>query len=169
MLLQLGQASRHGAVDRPQPGLERADGPTLELLLLAGDLLEQFRDRIREQLHPVDLEVVGHFVHVDADAGQLAQHLAGAVHVLEQTRPYLAVLFEGHHGLLRHGIDRFRADQLLDVHHVAVVRILGTGAGPQAALHPSTMFPESGEFRFVEDALERLVRHFRVGDGSFAE
>ena len=78
------------------------------------------------------------------------------------------MLLERHHGLLWHGVHRLGADQLLDVHHVAVAGILGSGAGPEAALHGSAGRSEVGEFGPVEDPHESLVSHLGVGDGGLS-
>ncbi len=78
------------------------------------------------------------------------------------------MLLERHHGLLRHGVDRLRADQLLDVHHVAVGRILGSCAGPEAALHRGTCLAQLSELGPIEDALEGLVGHLRIGNGGLS-
>ena len=147
----------------------RADGARFQLLLLLRDFLEQLRDRVREQLDAVHLQVIGHLLHVDADVGQIAHHLLGAGQILEKARTNLAMLFERHHRLLRHGVDRFWPDQLLDVHDVAVVRVFGSCAGPETALDLRTLAPQFGEFRLVEDSLEGPVGKLRVRHGCLAQ
>ena len=146
-----------------------ADVAALEPLLLVRDLLEEFGDRVGEELHPVHLEVVSDLVDVDAGGRQVAQQLARAVDILEQADSNLAVLFEGHHGLLRHGVDRLWPDQLLDIHHVAVIGVLGPRAGPEAALNTGAVPPQLGELRLVEDPLERLIGHLGVRDRRFSQ
>ena len=140
----------------------------LELLLLVRNLLEQLVDRIGEQLDAIDAEVRCDLVHVDAGRSQLAQDLARTLDVFEKAGSDLAVFLERHHGLLRHGVHGLGADQLLDVHHVAVAGILGSGAGPQAPLHGCARRSKVGELGPVEDPHEGLVGHFRIGDGGFS-
>ena len=79
------------------------------------------------------------------------------------------MLLERHHRLLRHGVDRLWPDQFLDVHDVAVVRVFGSGAGPETALDPGALAPQFGEFRLVEDSLEGPVGQLRVSHGCLAE
>src|SRR5258706_15477093 len=52
----------------------------------------------------------------------------------------------------RHRVDRIRADQLFDVHHVAVFRVLGARASPERALHTRSLLDE----RFPTGAGELL-------------
>ena len=163
-LLELGEASLDLSLDGPELRLVGADVADLEPLLLVRDLREEFGDRIGKELHPVDLEVVGDLVHIDADGLQVAQHLPRTVDILEQADPHFAVFLEGHHGLLRHGVHGLRPDQFLDIHDVAVVGVLGPGARPQAALDAGAVAPELGELRLLEDSLERLVGHLGVRD-----
>ena len=168
-LLELGQAPVDRAVDGAQVRVVGTNLAGSQLLLFVCDLFQQLRDRVREQLDTVHLKVISDFVHVDADGGQLAHHLLGAGQFLEQTGTDLAMLFEGHHGLLGHGVDRLWADQLLDVHHVAVVRVFGSGAGPETSLDPGVLAAQRLKFRLVEDSLERLVGQLRVRDSRLAE
>src|SRR5438445_543631 len=113
--------------------------------------------RIGEQLDAIDAKVAGDLVHVDADRGKITQDLPGTLDVFEQAGTNLAVLLERHHGLLRHGVHRLGADQLLDVHHVAIGRILGSRAGPETALHRRPRRSEVGEVGAIEDPKEGLV------------
>ena len=46
----------------------------------------------------------------------------------------LAVIAEGVKGGRRNGVNRVGADQFFDVEHVAILRVLGAGAGPQQPL-----------------------------------
>ena len=70
--------------------------------------------------------------------------------------------------LERHRVDRVGTDQLLHVEHVAVLGILGAGAGPQAALHPRTCGAQVGELVAAEDALIRVVGQLGVRDRGLA-
>ncbi len=67
--------------------------------------------------------------------------------------------------LVRQRVDRLRPDQLLGIHHVAVDRVLGRGARPQAALDPSSGGRQVVEFAALEDLLIGVIRELRVGDG----
>ena len=60
--------------------------------------------------------------------------LGGGIDVFGQAVAQLAVIAECVERRRRDGVDGVRADQFFDVEHVAVLRILGAGAGPQQAL-----------------------------------
>ena len=69
---------------------------------------------------------------VDRDAGfrQRVHHGLRAGDILFEAGARRAVIAERIHRRRRHRVDRIRADQLLDIQHVAVGRVLGAGAGP---------------------------------------
>ena len=130
VLLELAKPLLDRRFQGAKARLVRCRGTVVQLPFLVRDLLQELVDRVGEQLDAVDLEVVGDLLHVDADRRQIPKHLVGACDVFRQARPHFAVLLEGHHGLLRHRVHGFRPDQFLDVQHVAVVRVLGSGARP---------------------------------------
>ncbi len=68
------------------------------------------------------------------------------------------------HGRFGHRVDRVRRDQLLDVHGVAVRRVLGAGRCPQRPLQPGTTVGQRLPARRREVLLEQLVGEPRVGD-----
>jgi len=59
-----------------------------------------------------------------------------------------------------------RPDQRIYVFHIAVVRVLGTCAGPEEPLDTSTLSSQFFEPHAGEDFLVHLVCHFRAGDGN---
>src|SRR5487761_2364398 len=95
--------------------------------------VEQAGEGVGEGLDAFQLELLRHLIHVNARAGQLRHRLARLV-ILAQRALGDAVILEGDDGLWRHRVDRLRADQLLDIDHVAVRWILRAGAGPETAL-----------------------------------
>ena len=130
VLLELAKSLLDRRLQGAKARLVRSNVAVVQLPFLVRDLLQELVDRIGEQLDAVDLEVVGDLLHVDADRRQIPKQLLGACDIFRQARPHLAVLFEGHHGLLRHRVHGFRPDQFLDVQHVTVMGVLRAGARP---------------------------------------
>ena len=70
--------------------------------------------------------------------------------------------------LERHRVHGVGADQLLDVHHVAVGRVLGRGRRPERPLHGRARRGERLPARAREGLLEVPVRELRVRDPELA-
>ena len=68
-------------------------------------------------------------------------------------------------GCRGHGIDGVGSDQLLDVHHVAVLRIFGASARPQRSLHSRSLLRQCFPPGPREFLAEKAIRQLRVGDG----
>ena len=75
-------------------------------------------------------------VEVDADLGQRVEGGCGGRRVGVDRAGDGAVVEEGLDRLLRHRVDRVRADELVDVGRVGVGRVLRGRRGPQRSLHP---------------------------------
>ena len=82
------------------------------------------------------LELPGHIVDADAQFRQSLQYPAGRFQILFEPGLRRAVVAVGIQGFQGDRVDRVGSDEGLDVFHVAVVRVLGTGAGPEQPLDP---------------------------------
>src|SRR5436305_7216425 len=98
------------------------------------DGCNQLVKSIVEELDCVFQKFIGDVFHGDAGFFQVSHRLVSGSKVGIQGAAYLAMIAEGIKSGWRNGVDRVRADQFLEVHHVSVIRILGAGAGPQQAL-----------------------------------
>src|SRR5919109_783430 len=105
-----------------------------QLAPLGADPVEQLLERIGKLLLALLLQRLDDAVVVDAGLGEIVQQPARFVNALRQRLGDSAVILEGLDRLLRHRVHRRRPDQLLDVHHVAVLGVLRRGGCPQAAL-----------------------------------
>src|SRR6266545_1182195 len=114
------------------------------------------------------LGIVNHLTHVewrwiDGGMGGVDRLLVdGRVDV---GRVDVAVVVEGFQGGQRHGADGVAGDQLFDVEHVRVVRVLGTGAGPQWTLAARTPAGERVPAAGREALLVEPVGEVGVRDG----
>src|SRR3954462_2998994 len=160
-------------ISGPSPATS-AYSPTLaasgrdELAALRADPVEQLRERVGELLHALAVESLDHVVVVDARLRDLVEDAVRLVDVPLQGRRDLAVVLEGLDRLLRHGVHRLRADQLLDVDDVAVVGVLRRRGRPEAALFPRALRLESLPARAGVELLVALVGELRVGDRELA-
>ena len=55
----------------------------------------------------------------------------------------IAVVAVGVEGFERRRVDRVRSDERFDIFHIAVVRVLGAGAGPEQPLDTSALGGQS--------------------------
>ena len=124
----------------------------------------QLDERVGELLHALLLQRVGHVVVVDAGIAQLVEQALRFVKTALQRLLDPAVILKRLDRLLRHRVHRQRPDQLLDVHHVAVRRVLRRRGRPEAALRVRTRACEAVPAVTREHALVVLVRELRVGD-----
>jgi hypothetical protein len=132
------------------------------------DRLQELREGLDELLQPVGQEVVRDLGQGNPGFLELVEDLHGVGHFGFQAGPGPAVVAERVQGLGRHRVHGLGADQLLDVDHVAVVRVLGAGAGPEYALGLGALGEERVPARAGEDLLVALVGHLGVGDRHLA-
>ena len=104
---------------------------------------QQFVESVGEELHAIVDKLVGDFLHRDAGLVEVRMVFGGGIDVFGQAGAQLAVIAEGIEGGRRNRVDGVGADQLFDVEHVAIVGILGAGAGPQQALRLRALGRES--------------------------
>src|SRR5688572_18754503 len=153
-------SSRRGGTRSPR----RARSCRSELPALRLDRLDELVEALREAGDALLDQLARHAIDADAAGLHLAQSLAGLLHARVERALHVAVVDEGRDRVERHGVDRLRTDQLLDVDDVAVVGVLRAGAGPEAALDARAGSPQIGEVVSAEDLVEGHVRHLGVGD-----
>src|SRR3954462_12820145 len=139
-----------------------------ELAALGFDAVDQLAERVGELLDALALEDGDHVVVVDAGLGESLEDTARLVDVLLERERDVAVILEGVDRLLRHRVHGLRADQLLDVDHVAIGRVLGRGRCPEAALRPRPLRPDPLPALARVELLVPLVGELRVRDGELA-
>src|SRR4051794_35813000 len=129
------------------------------------------------QLRPGLLELVDALVlqrqedvgEVDALGGQRVEDLLGLRGVAgDPVALDLAVVGEGHQGLLRHRVDGVGDHQLGHVERVGVVGVLDPGGGPQRPLRRGALGGQRLPARPGEDLLVRGVGEPRVRDRGLA-
>src|SRR5450830_1309000 len=123
------------------------------------DLLE----RLREQLHALDLELGAHALHVDAQLAELAKCAVRVVEVTVDRPRERAVVVEGLPGDLGQGVHGVLADELVHVQHVGVGGVLGAGARPQDALHLGARGGDELPVAAAKVAAKALVDDLGVG------
>src|ERR671931_971536 len=137
-----------------------------ELAALRADAVEELREGVGELLDAFLLEDADDVVVVDARFRELLEEPSGLVDPPLQGQRDLAVVLEGLDRLFRHRVHGLGADELLDVHHVSIGRVLRGGRGPEAPLRrragagAGELFPAAAR----EDPLVPLVGELRDGD-----
>ena len=131
----------------------------LDLLLQGG---QQGREALLEGLDSLRLQLGADLLEVDLLVGEAGQDLQRLSEVRsDRVLPDFAVVLEGVHRLLGHGVDGVRADQLVDVVGVRVGRVLGPGGGQRArcTLAPAAAsFSSGGRRRSAGTAGRRALR-----------
>ena len=79
------------------------------------------------------------------------------------------MIFECVERFRRQRIDRFGADEILDIENVGVLWILRAGAGPQRPLDARPALTQRREAFAVKDLEKTLINYFGIGDGDFPE
>src|SRR6266481_1641448 len=127
--------------------------------------IEKSLEGISEESYAVDDELFGDFLHGDAGLGEIFHVASGSGDVFGEAGAELAVIAEGVEGCGGNGVHRVRADEFLDVEDVAVLGILGAGAGPEEALSLRALRGESFPAGAAKEFLILLVGKLGVGDG----
>src|SRR5439155_11012854 len=128
-----------------------------ELARLRLQALDQLPERLGELLDTLTLERLDDVVVVDPGLRKALECPLRLVDPLLERRRDLPVILEGLDRLLRHRVDRHRADQVLDVHHVGIVGVLRRRGGPQAALRRRPLGGEELPALSREELLVALV------------
>jgi len=92
----------------------------------------------------------------------------GPAKVFFETRAEVPVLSKSVHRGWRHGVDGVRADQLLNIEHIAVFRILGSGACPKQSLRLGALRAQRLPARPGEKPFIALIGELGVGNRHFA-
>ena len=132
------------------------------------DGFEQLVERVGKELYAFVGEAIGDFLHRDAGFGEIGHGLSRGVDVLLEARARAAVIAKRVVGGRRNGVDGVRADQLLDVQHVAIGRIFRAGAGPKNALRLRASLRQCLPARVAEDLLVALIGKLGVGNRHFS-
>src|SRR5207245_11312858 len=148
------------------PGKQPSGGP-----LGATALLEPCLHSVEglDELHPaLALELLCDGLEVDVEPLECLARIAalGDVPLEPQLRPPEAPI--GSQRLEWHGVDRLRHDQLLDILHRAVARILRRGRRPQQPLRARPALREALPLSRRDRLLEDLVRAAGTGDRRLA-
>ncbi len=152
-----------------QVGLHSVEQAAGQRGALRRDALHQAFKRIGESFDAIVLQFPADLFEIDADLGQRCERPLRFVQVLFDCQTDLAVIAEGGECRGRKRVDGVRADQVFDVEHVAVVRILRAGARPERALNASALRFQFREAFARKDLFEPLVLHLRVRNRGFAE
>ena len=120
----------------------------------------EFRD-------PIVFQSAGHVGEVHAGGGELAEQASRVVDGgADGVAPEVSVVGHGQQGLLRHRVDDVARDELVDVHRVAVGRVLHARGGPQGPLEVGARLGQVGEAAAaLEDVEEGAVGYAGVGHG----
>ena len=125
---------------------------------------DELVEGLHEAVHTLAFELIGDVVHVDASRGQRCPCGFGLVDIGVDATPHRAVIGECFERRLGQGVDRVGSDELVDVEHIGVRRILGTRRCPQRALDPGTAARECLPARPREHLGEHLVGELALGD-----
>ena len=150
------------AGDAPRPGDQRLPSRA-ELGGLGLRATRAARRRTSRTTPRPRPRAVGDVVEVDADRGQVVEHLAGAVEVGVDGAGQRAVVLERVERGLGHRVDRVRADEGVDVERVGVVGVLGRRRRPQRPLHPGAPGGQRLPAVAREALEEQLVGELGVG------
>src|SRR4029450_14077550 len=110
----------------------------------------------------------GAVVVVAAGRRDLLETLLGLVDALLEGERDLAVILERLDRLSWHRVHGARADQVLDVQHVAAIRVLRRRRGPHAPLRRRAPLDQDVPARAGKDLLSVLVGELRVRGGELA-
>ncbi len=139
-------------------------GSGLRIDLRRGGALGIFFDRgeqgvkgIGEKFDAVGGQFVGHIFHDDANAREVGHGFARVVHAFGKGLAWFAMIAEGIERCGRNGVDRVGPDEFINIKDVAVVRILGAGAGPEHALRLRVFGGEGLPARSGKDPLVGFV------------
>src|SRR5207237_5516081 len=115
-----------------------------------------------EGVESVLLKFLGDGLEVNADIGKLADESAALFESLFERERDTSVVAYGRVSRGRDGVDGLGADEVVNVEHVGVFRVLRARRGPEAALHLRAFGFQFGEALAVEDLFELPVCELRV-------
>src|SRR5205085_12043366 len=153
---------------RRAPNAAPSVGMGHHLLAPGANGVDQLVERIGELLDAVLLQPQRDLVHGDASLLDRRERGARLVDVLIDGALHHGVVEEGLDCPRRHRVHGVGADELLGVEDIAILGVLGAGAGPQAALCAGALLRQRVPARTGEDLLVGVVGQLGVGDGGLA-
>ena len=150
--------------------LKRLRIPRHDVLVpLVADDVEQGLVRLNEFFDAFVFELRRDDTEIDAGFLQPCHHPTCLADTLRYRVARFAVVDEGGDGFFGHGVDGVRPNQRLDIHDVAIRRILGAGAGPKHPLGPGTTLRQRLPALAGDQVLEAPISQLGVGDACLAE
>src|SRR5258708_7620750 len=130
--------------------------------------IQQGLEGVSKELDAVDHQFVRHFLHRYASFCKIGHGLPSAIDVFREAGSQFSVVAEGIKSSRGNGVDGILANQFFDVKHIAILWILGAGAGPELALRLRALGCECLPPRAAEKFLILLVGEAGVGDSHLA-
>src|SRR5918997_2956676 len=131
-------------------------------------LLEKLVEGFGELLEALGLEHVRDVLVVQADLPEPPEELPGLLYALLEGRPDLGVVHDRLDRALGHGVHGLGTYQVLRIHHIRIIGVLGGGRGPEEALPVGASLFERSPSGAAEDLLVSLVGQLGVGYGELA-
>ena len=130
---------------------------------------EQPIECLAEERDAVFEQPIGHLGERNPERSSVRESRARVLDVLFETRPQPAVIAERLERRRRDRVDRVAADQLFNVAHVAIERILGARARPEKPLWMRALGGERLPLARAAQGEIALVGELRVGDRNLSE
>ena len=105
--------------------------------------VEQSLERVGEEFHAVLQQLLRDFLHRNSGFRQIFHRFGSSGNILGQARAQLAVIAERIESGRRNRVHSVGADQFFNVKNVAILGILGAGAGPKEPLCLGTLWPRA--------------------------
>ena len=151
-----------------QRGAQAVDAAGARRFAPRVDSGQELREGIREELHAVGQQLVGHLLHGDARAAERRHRVERGVDVLLKAGARPAVIAKRVEGRRRYRVDGVRPDQFLDVEHIAIGGVLRARARPEQPLRLSALAGQGAPACAADDLQVPLVGQPGVGDGHLA-
>ena len=135
-----------------------------------------FLDRSQELVKRIGKQQKSFIQQFPGDVVHRNPHLFEGVHVIlrgfeifGEAGPRLAMVAEGTDGGRRHRVDGIRTDQFFNIDHIAVIRILGAGTGPQHALSLGAALGKILPAILLKNAEIALISQLRISNGDLSQ
>src|SRR5579883_2669546 len=134
-------------------------------IALLGEACKQLVHGLGEEPHTFFLQLLRDGAEIETQVLQPLEIGASLIDAFQKGGAAdAAVLPEGVQGGNRHRVHGVGPNQLLDIEHIRISRILGAGAAPQDALRAGAARPQVPEPLAVKDFPEPLVNEFGISD-----